>query len=252
MKRILKIKVTQNGKALLNIGCGTIMHRDWNNLDFSPYAFLKRHGIIRFFFLSLSLISNNQSKKLAKIDPKIIFWDVRKGLPFDDNKFDVIYSSHLIEHLSKADAIFLLRECHRSMKKEAVIRIATPDLEKLFLIYSETINRKRKNIRQHLKAIELIFEQIVRIEPARLSKQKGLTKIIQRLIRKSALSAGEVHKWLYDKYSLHYYLKKSGFKNITIFDHKASNINDWRKYNLDLDPNGNPHKPLSLYIEAEK
>ncbi|GAI02629.1 unnamed protein product, partial [marine sediment metagenome] len=63
--------------------------------------------------------------------------DVTQRLPYDDNNVDLIFSSHLLEHLSREDGAKFLKECARVLKPNGVIRISTPDAEKLS---SEYIN----------------------------------------------------------------------------------------------------------------
>lgn len=65
-------------------------------------------------------------------------------------------------------------------------------------------------------------------------------------------SSGEMHKWMYDRYSLRQILIEIGFKNSKIFTAFESNIRDWQGFNLDSDPDGSIYKPDSLYCEAFK
>lgn len=65
-------------------------------------------------------------------------------------------------------------------------------------------------------------------------------------------SSGEIHKWMYDRYSLRQILIEIGFKNSKIFTAFESNIRDWQGFNLDSDPDGSIYKPDSLYCEAFK
>lgn len=60
-----------------------------------------------------------------------IIADVTKGLPFEDNSVDGIYSEHFIEHLSQDEGLFFFRECRRIMRPGSIIRIATPDLDSI-------------------------------------------------------------------------------------------------------------------------
>lgn len=62
---------------------------------------------------------------------------------------------------------------------------------------------------------------------------------------------GEIHQWMYDRYSLSYLLKTIGFKDFEITTAFASRISDWSEFHLD-DKNGEPRKPDSLYVEAVK
>ncbi len=63
--------------------------------------------------------------------------------------------------------------------------------------------------------------------------------------------AGEVHLWMYDRYSVTRLLKNCGFRDIKLQDAFTSNIPNWNEFNLDS-KNGIPRKPDSLYIEAKK
>lgn len=63
--------------------------------------------------------------------------------------------------------------------------------------------------------------------------------------------SGEIHQWMYDRYSLAELLKKVGFTDIKICNAFESRITDWKKYNLDV-INEEVRKPDSLFIEAKK
>ena len=97
--------------AYLNLGCGLRFHPDWVNIDIN-YK-----------------------------NPKIINYDVRKGIPFSDGTFDAVYSSHLIEHLSRDEALTLLKECYRVLKPSGVIRVAVPDLEQICRMYLSMLEK---------------------------------------------------------------------------------------------------------------
>lgn len=63
--------------------------------------------------------------------------------------------------------------------------------------------------------------------------------------------SGEVHQWMYDRYSLGKLLDACGFKNIRIVSAFESDIKDWDKYQLDS-KDGIVRKPDSLFMEAIK
>lgn len=54
--------------------------------------------------------------------------DVRFGLPLPDASVSLVYSEHLLEHLTLDEGVMLFRECRRLLAKDGVLRIATPDL----------------------------------------------------------------------------------------------------------------------------
>ena len=64
-------------------------------------------------------------------------------------------------------------------------------------------------------------------------------------------NSGEVHRWMYDRYSLSRLLIESGFINIHICQADESSIPDFNTYELDS-CQGNVRKPDSLFIEATK
>jgi len=64
--------------------------------------------------------------------------------------------------------------------------------------------------------------------------------------------SGEVHQWMYDKFSLARLLKEAGFHEPRVCDAVTSRIPDWGKYHLDTLPDGRPIKPDLLFMEAIK
>ena len=64
-----------------------------------------------------------------------IFLDVRNKLNIKSNSIDFIYSCHLVEHLDHEELVAHLKECHRILKKDAVLRLGIPTFEKVFHAY---------------------------------------------------------------------------------------------------------------------
>jgi len=62
---------------------------------------------------------------------------------------------------------------------------------------------------------------------------------------------GEVHQWMYDRYSLTKLLSEAGFSNIQKQTAFLSNIPEWSSYGLES-KNGVIFKPDSLFMEARK
>lgn len=61
--------------------------------------------------------------------------DLTKKLPFKNKSVDYIYSEHFIEHIEVEEAVKLLKECYRILKKNGKIRFATPDLNYIVFRY---------------------------------------------------------------------------------------------------------------------
>lgn len=62
---------------------------------------------------------------------------------------------------------------------------------------------------------------------------------------------GEIHQWMYDRYSLRKLLTEIGFENFQIVSAFESKNIAWTSYNLD-GINNVPRKPDSIYVEAVK
>lgn len=64
--------------------------------------------------------------------------------------------------------------------------------------------------------------------------------------------SGEVHRWMYDRYSLGRLMVKAGFGTPTVVTAEKSGIPEWSTYNLDTLPDGTIVKPDSLFMEGTK
>jgi hypothetical protein len=64
--------------------------------------------------------------------------------------------------------------------------------------------------------------------------------------------SGEIHQWMYDRYSLSKLLAETGFSNIRQCKADESDIPNFRSYLLDTEENGMIRKPDSLFIEANR
>jgi predicted SAM-dependent methyltransferase len=259
----------------LNLGCGLRFHTDWENLDFVSSA------------------------------PGVRAYDLRKGIPFSDSSFDVVYHSHVLEHFSKRAGSQFLKECHRVLKSGGILRVAVPDLEQIARFYVEALDKSVAGDRIWQTRYEWIllemYDQAVREysggemlaycrqEPiperdfveCRLGGQLRLivgppsgTKVasggfsLRRfLARKMARlvigregvrahelgkfrSSGEVHLWMYDRYSLARALEGAGFRSPRKLAAAESAVPSWAAFNLDTEPDGSVYKPDSLYMEA--
>src|SRR5271169_1825776 len=90
---------------LLNLGCGASYHPSWVNIDF------------------------------VSTGPGVMAHNLLSGIPFQDNSFDAVYHSHVLEHFSREQARDFIAHCHRVLKPSGILRIAVPDLEGIVKCY---------------------------------------------------------------------------------------------------------------------
>ncbi len=63
---------------------------------------------------------------------------------------------------------------------------------------------------------------------------------------------GEVHQWMYDRYSLSDLLLRAGFQKPMVVSATQSQIPNWASFHLDTLPDGTTIRPDSLFMEALK
>ena len=86
----------------------------------------------------------------------------------------------------------------------------------------------------------------------RLIKQKALNFFLGKKYRVGSFRlGGEIHYWMYDRFSLSELLKEVGFKEIKVKTAYTSDIMNWKKYELDVKDN-TLYDPTSLFMEARK
>jgi len=95
---------------LVNLGCGHHFHKNWINLDLHASEFIQ-------------------------------YYNIKNKLPFDDNSIDVVYHSHVLEHLTKEDGEKLSKECFRVLKPGGILRVCIPDLEIICQEYLSNLNK---------------------------------------------------------------------------------------------------------------
>jgi SAM-dependent methyltransferase len=242
----IPIKRSASGLAMLNLACGTITHPQWNNIDFSPYALMAKHRRLAAVLRKAGMISDPRWQRLAGVDPDIVRWDLRKGIPYPESSLDVVYHSHFLEHLSQTNAVGFLGECKRVLKPGGVVRIAVPDLAYQIRHYCEST----RDPVEHARAIALMFDQVVRDEAVGPNEQKGLTKVIEKMLRGTPEKTGERHLWMYDSISLAQVLTEVGFWKCTVRTAVTSAVPGWKDFRLDANGDGISYKPESLYMEA--
>ena len=175
---------------------------------------------------------------------------------FKDNVLDVVYSSHFLEHLQRERVLPFLLECRRVLKPGGIIIIVVPDLEDIIRRYVESINLIKKGMANSEKmyndAVNGLFDQMVRTVSGGTKEQKGLARLVDLLIIGSPSRRGELHKWMYDQFSMSRILMNTGFINIEVKTFDQSLVDRWNSFKLDINPDGKEYKPGSLYMEAIK
>jgi hypothetical protein len=102
-----------------------------------------------------------------------------------------------------------------------------------------------------VRRMDGIFQEIAAPDVSRGGGSLG------RLFRSMAMrrdpeKTGELHRWMYDGLSLERLLVGLGFRDVERVGPQQSRIPNWVKLNLDSNPDGTPHQPGSVWMEASR
>jgi predicted SAM-dependent methyltransferase len=146
-------------------------------------------------------------------------WDVLRGLPYDDQVVDLVFSSHMLEHLSYEEGATVLAECRRVLRPGGVLRVLVPDAGVLIRKYNEgTLGE---------------FDEISTTSALRTTSAAKLYELL--------LSG---HRAIYDWATLEAALMKAGFVDVARAEFRKSQSSAMQCETFDLLPD------LSLIVEA--
>lgn len=190
---------------ILNLGCGTKTSSEPGvvNIDWSVYLRLKKSRVLRF--LSPLLLKGERLNRFRSLSHNIIVHNLAKGIPFDSNSIDVVYHSHLLEHLNRDVAEEFLLEVKRVLKPGGIQRIVVPDLEKLcrdYILHISMCENNAEETSKHDSYVAAIIEQSVRREAYSTSLQKQPRRFLENVFLGDSRRRGQTHQWMYDRFNL--------------------------------------------------
>jgi len=137
----------------LHLGCGDVYIPGWIHVD---------------------------ARKLPHVDRH----DPLDALDIEDNSASYIYACHVLEHFPRARVTHVLREWHRVLEPNGILRVAVPDFGELVKLYRQTGD------------IELIHGPLYGRQD--YSKNIHYTAFDQRSLVAALLGAGFVSAQRYD------------------------------------------------------
>ena len=235
--------------TILNLGCGSKTSPACINIDWSPYVRLRKHRVIAQ--LARHALRGERRVRFDALADRVVAHDLRKGIPAADASVDVVYHSHLLEHLDRDRVPGFLEEVRRVLRPGGIHRVVVPDLEILCRRYLADFH-SAMDFADHDERIGAMIEQMVRREAAGTRSQPMPWRLFERTVRGDARRRGETHQWMYDRITLPGVLAAAGFVDPIVLAYDASHIPGWSELGLDVDTNGGEYKIDSLYVEARR
>ncbi len=215
-----------NNFKAINLGCGLRPIKNFTNYDYNFFIILSKIPFIKLILSNLSFIPKPYIEliDLAK-NKKVIFCNVIVNIPEKKNSIDLIYSSHLLEHLDSKETDKFLSNCKKILKPNGILRLVVPDFDILIKNYLAD-----RNVNSFIESSCLVGQ-----------KPKNLLKKLQYLVQGHGW-----HHQMFTKDSLRNVLHNHGFKAIEFFKAGESNIPFQNNINL------YDHSGISLYCESIK
>ncbi len=118
---LFKSKIPKNadGKVYINLGSGNYTSPEFLNIDAVPFKHTHKLG------------------------------EIQDLSDFPSNSADMIYASHVIEHLPRSQVISTFKEWHRVLKPGGFLRFGVPHFDRLIEIYNFS-NKKIESIESQL------------------------------------------------------------------------------------------------------
>jgi predicted SAM-dependent methyltransferase len=196
------------------------------NFDNSPSLQLARRRMLARTLDAIGLLAAQQKVAIEFFRVHDVRWaDVTKKIPLPDSSTEVVYSSHMLEHLDRDQVRTFLAETRRVLASGGRLRLAVPDLRRLASQYIESGDADA-------------FMEHTWLGYHRPHSMKGLIKTLFVGYRN--------HCWMYDASSLSRLLTSSGFHNVVVLPAGETSIPS--PEGLDL----REREDESVYVEAKK
>ena len=258
----------KSAPVLLNLGCGASFHPDWLNVDL-----VAADPSVLVHNLREPLPFGDQSFAAVYHSHVLEHLPRERALPFIRECYRVLRAGGFLRvavpDLERIATLYLenLRgalagdpKCQQRYEW-TVIEL----LDQLTRQHADGGEMFRYLCREPVPALDFVVERFgyevtSKLEGIRAYVRAGLTP--EKLeARRAAWGAeavgrfrtsGEVHLWMYDRYSLRLLLEAAGFRDIQVTPAHISRIPDFHQYGLDVMPDGSIRKPDSLFMEARK
>jgi methyltransferase family protein len=187
----------------LNVGCGLSAHPDWRNIDASPSLMISRTPLLGTMLRRTGLI--------PRWPHNVHYGNVLRLRSLPPGSCELVFASHVLEHLSYADVGTALKRIHLLLRGGGILRLLTPDLRHYVEAYLADVG-SGDDERVARGAGHFMRDSGLGMEESRT----GLRCRIREALANSR------HQWIWDKPSLVAQLQEVGFVDILERGHGES------------------------------
>ena len=174
----------------IHYGCGFVAPSEWANFDASPTLVFEKIPIIG------QLYTRKSVHKQSRFPKNVRYGDIVKGLPVKPGTAEVVYCSHVLEHLAYYECLKALENTYVMLKKGGTFRFVLPDLKGLVETYINT--------NDHTAAVNFMKISGLCME----KRPTGLKSFIFEWLSNSK------HLWLWDYNAMKKACEDAGFSQV--------------------------------------
>lgn len=208
----------------VNVGCGQTPTPGWINYDNALTARFARVPLALPILRRLGLLTDLQHQFMrTALVQDIRYADAVRRIPEADQSVEVLYTSHMLEHLDLKEARSFLAEAKRVLKPGGILRVAVPNLKGHVDQYVADGDGDGFLARVHLTRARprTVFEKMTYL-----------------------LVGDRHHQWMYDGRSLCRLMASAGFVDVREVPEGQTSIHDPGPLNLA------ERSPESVFVEA--
>lgn len=176
---------------LIHNGCGDQVGRSWQNFDMSPMLFVER---LPFGKLLKRLIGGADYAFL----PGVQFGNIVSAPLVKRGTANAAYASHVLEHLTREDALAAIRNVFEMLAPGGVFRLIVPDLAWRARLYLSDLDQNS-------------FDASSNFMRSAILGQEFRQPLVRRL---RSMVSGSSHLWMWDYPSMRHALEAAGFTGV--------------------------------------
>lgn len=179
----------------INVGCGATPTPGWLNLDNSWTIRAVQSKPLGLAFRAAGLLRGKDEYVDAIRRHDIRWADATSHLPAEDGSADVVYTSHMVEHLTRTEADHFFQEALRVLRSGGVLRVAVPDID-----YHVGLYREHGDANEFIAGLHMAA-----------TRPESLTEKV-----KAVLVGERQHHWMYNGATLSAELERVGFAKVGV------------------------------------